>query len=147
MIGLDIIYKKSDRLLYDFFDDIHIENYEWKIDYEEILFDKNNSFFDSMILDGHEFKKCISRMNYYIIFADIKAYLIGSKKDEVLTYNDYINSNCEMIFLCSDAHFIDFYCKNRKNLKKVYQNCVKNNYDSISIKTIENDTRTRMSVY
>ncbi|WP_396334406.1 DUF2691 family protein [Clostridium sp. 19966] len=33
-------------------------------------------------------------------------------------------SNCEMVVLCTDSAFIEFYGKNREILDKVYSNCI-----------------------
>lgn len=146
MIGLNV--KKNnepDNFLYIFFQGINFENYNWKINYEEILFEGVGKFFDNSVINGKKFLEGISRKKYYMIFTDINAYKIGGNIIDVETYNDYLISDCEMIFLCSDSQYIDFYCKNNEVLYVILQNCIKNNFN-VSIITEENNTRIKMSV-
>lgn len=147
MIGLEVIKNnESDNFLYKFFEGIDFQKYKWVIDHEEILFEEDKKFFDSETLNGQDFFKCIIRKNYYIVFLDLKIYKAEGIKTEIETYNDYLKSDCEMIFLCSDAKYINFYCKDREVLDKIFQNCLNNNLNASKI-NYENNYRTKMSVW
>lgn len=152
MIGLEIIKNnESDNFLYNFFYGIDFKKYNWVIDYEEILFDEEGDFFNKKIMNGQEFFKCITRNNYYVIFMDLKAYKFENKRIEnknikIETYNDYLKSDCEMIFLCSDSQFIDFYCKDKAVLETIHKNCFNSKLSVLEI-TEANNCRTKMSVF
>ena len=152
MIGLEIVKNnESDNFLYNFFNGIDLKKYNWVIDYEEILFDEERDFFNKKKLNGQEFFKCITRNNYYIIFMDLKVYKVENRRIEnenikIETYNDYLKSDCEMIFLCSDSQFIDFYCKDKEILRIIYKNCFNSKLNVLEI-TEANNRRTKMSVF
>ena len=152
MIGLDIMVKNAaDNFLYKIFNGIDVSDYIWIIDADEILYTENDKhmqeLFSSNVMSGEDFLKCISRENYYMIFADIKAYPIGSDCSCINTYEDYLKSDCQIILLCADSSFIDFYSKDIEIINKVNENCINYNFEQVNPVTEQNDTRTRMSVW
>lgn len=152
MIGLSIRVKNEpDRFLSKIFHGIDLTKYIWEINEDDIMYTENNKhmqgLFENDVMSGEEFFKCISKESYYLIFADIKAYLTGSNCVEINTYNDYLASDCQIILLCADSTFIDFYSKDIEILDQVHKNCVYNNFEQITIITEDNDSRTRMSVW
>lgn len=152
MIGLNIRVKNvSDRFLYKLFNGVDLSKYTWKISADNIMYNENGEhmqeFFGCDTVSGEDFKKCISRDSYYMIFADFKAYPVGSNQQDIETYTDYLQSDCQMIILCTDSVFIDFYCKDNEILDKVHKNSLDNNFEQVYAITKENDTRTRMSVW
>jgi hypothetical protein len=128
-----------------------LTKYIWEINEEDIIYTENNrhikSFFGSNVINGEEFLKCISRESYYMIFADIKAYYVGDNRININTYGDYLESNCQMILLCADSTFIDFYSKDTAILREVHKNCIDNNFEQVLIITEENNSRVRMVVW
>ena len=142
MIGLDIRVKNEySNYLYKIFNEIDFLNYVWKINTDDFLYledgNKKEDFFKSNVLSGGEFFKSISRDSYYMIFTDIKAYHIGNDCSEIKTFKDFLESNCELALLCTDSTFIEFYCKDKDILEKVYNNCMNNNFEHVKYVTIE----------
>lgn len=141
MIGLDIRVKNEySNYLYKIFSGINLLNYVWQIKTDDFLYSENGelkeNFFGTNILSGEEFIRCISRDSYYIIFADIKAYPIGDEKSiEIETFNDFLESNCELVLLCTDSTFIEFYCKDRDILDRVFNNCIDNDFVEVQYKS------------
>ena len=151
MIGLDINLKNaSDRFIYKIFDGIDLSKYTWEIYSDFIMYTKDGVDYERLfgcdVLDGENFLKCISEDSYYMIFADIKAYPVGSNRVDIETYNDYINSECEIVFLCSDSTFVEFYSKDMQILEKVHKNCVRYKFEKAEFFTEEDDQRTVMHV-
>ncbi len=151
MIGLSIIVpNNSNRYLFEILKDIELLNYKWAISADEVLYVENgiekNSLFEDDIIDGEKLLQCIVKEDYYLIFADIKGYKLNGDISEVETYSDYLQSDCEFILLCTDSKFIDFYCKDKNNLKVVYDNCLRNHF-VVDVITAENNLRSRMSVW
>ncbi len=142
MIGLDIrVRNEYSNYLYKILDGIDFLSYVWEVNYEDFLYHENGDikqvFFPTSVLNGVEFFKCISRDSYYMIFADIKAYPLGSERSEIKTYNDFVESNCEVILLCTDSMFIEFYSKKRNVLDRVYNNCIGENFEKVAYLTTE----------
>ena len=141
MIGLDIKVKNEySSYLSKIFSGFNLLNYVWTINADDTLLLENENlkqdFFGANVLNGEEFTKCISRDSYYMIFADIKAYPIGKEFAEIKTFDDFLESNCEIVLLCTDSTFIEFYCKDREVLDKVYSNCIGNEVEEVEYKTI-----------
>jgi len=151
MIGLNIRVKNAtDNFLYKIFNGIDLSGYIWEIAEDDIMCIKNGEhtqgLFNSNIMNGEEFLSCISIDDYYMIFADIKAYPVGYNYSEIDSYEDYLISDCQIILLCADSTFIDFYSKDMTILEKVYENCINYGLEEVTTFTEENDSRTRMSI-
>ncbi|NLP13487.1 MAG: DUF2691 family protein [Clostridium sp.] len=127
---------------------INLLNYMWYINTDDFIYPENSSpeenFFGASILSGEEFFRCISRDNYYMIFADIKAYPVGGESTEIETFEDFLKSNCELVFLCTDSIFIEFYCKDRDILDKVYNNCIGDEFEAVQYKSIADATGRKL---
>ena len=42
-----------------------------------------------------------------------------------------------MVILCTDSTFIEFYCKEKEILDKVYNNCIDNGFEKVEYKSAE----------
>ena len=154
MIGLTIkTQNKWGSLFNDIFYGINLNGYFWNVVYDDILqYEDQKSeqgpIFRTNNLKHNDFLECLAVVNYYLIFfLDIKLFPNGSNATEIKEYNDYLKSDCIMIFLCYDSIFIDLYCKDEKILKQIYDNCKNSNDISIVEEVTEkNDTRIRMCV-
>lgn len=141
MIGLDIKVKNGySNYLNKIFNGIDLFNYVWEINADDFLYSENGEvkgdFFGADVLNAEEFIKCISRDSYYMIFADIKAYPLGNERIEIKAFEDFLKSSCEMVILCTDSAFIEFYCKDREVLDKVYNNCIDNGFEKVEYKSV-----------
>lgn len=130
MIGLDIkIPNNRGQYLLDLFSNVEILKYNWSIQHEEILCYENNKYIDTKMLfpqiwmNGGDFLKQISSENYYIIFADIQACPLAKEKTTIETYQDFLDSDCELVFLCVDSMFVEVYGKNETILQQIMTNC------------------------
>jgi len=142
MIGLDIKVKNEySNYLYKIFNGIDLKKYIWEINADDFLYSDNGdikqNLFGSNVLKGEEFLNRISRESYYMIFTDIKAYPIGKERMEIKTLEDFSKSNCEVVLLCTDSIFIEFYSKEEQILEKVYKNCTRENFEKVEYLSIE----------
>ena len=141
MVGLDIRVKNEyNSYLKKLFESIDLSIYDWYIYWDELHFIENGKTitgFESSFLDGNSFVDAISKECYYMVFADFKAYLPGSIRTPTKTYEDFTNSECQIIFSCVDCTFIMIYCKNIDILKKIYANCLSMNVDSVKYTSAE----------
>jgi hypothetical protein len=58
-----------------------------------------------------------------MIFVDIKVYPVGKDRASISTFKDFMESNCEIVFLCVDSGFVEIYYKDRKVLDTIHNNC------------------------
>ncbi|MDO4563619.1 MAG: DUF2691 family protein [Clostridia bacterium] len=150
MIGLSFILPNMPSdYLYKVFSGVKMSHYKWNIVEDEVLYSDMNgaedSLFKSDVVDATQFSLCVSRKDYYLVFLDMKAFPLNCEIKDIQTYDEYLNSSCEIVFLCADSCFVDIYSKNKTVLQKIYDNCVSNDFE-VNIITKENDTRTKMSV-
>ena len=112
----------------------------WYIITDDFVYSENETLketlFGADILSGEEFSKCISSDSYYMIFTDIKAYPLGKDCIKIETLADFLESNREIVLLCTDSTFIEFYCKDRNILDQVYNNCLGDGFEEVKYVSI-----------
>ncbi|MCP3779082.1 DUF2691 family protein [Paenibacillus sp. MZ03-122A] len=132
---------------------IDITIFSWFIGGEESYFIVDDtlggSLFPDMVtgMDGEDLKKIIDYNKYYLIFANLKAYPKGANIIDVMSYEEYIASECQIILLVIDSVYITVYCKDLEKLEDLYDHIKRKGYKSLEYITDENDTRTRLSVW
>lgn len=129
MVGLEFKVKNGyNNFLYKIFNSINVQQYEWDIITDDIINSQskvNDGIFTSSTVDGKSFLNAIMDKNYQMIFVDLKAFKSGSEHIEITNFKDFTESDCEIIFLCVDSIFIEFYAKDELILNTVYNNCIK----------------------
>lgn len=152
MRGISFKLKNEyNNYLFKIFDNTEVYKFYWNICDSEIIYkDENNqlhtSIFDKDIIDGHDFLKRIKLDSYYLVYADIKAFNSTTHITNIVTYDDFINSNCEIALFCVDTTYVELYCKNKEILNKIIVNCIRFGFSDLQILTHENDSRTQFSV-
>lgn len=139
IIGLDIKVKAiHNNFIYKILKNIINKEYKWVIICDQIDVDGKieQGLFCKNVLLNNEFFNCIINKIYYMIFVDIKVYPINSKIDEINTISDFLKSNCELIFLCTDTSCLEIYSKDKSILKNIFNNCNDENFISIKYVTI-----------
>lgn len=84
----------------------------------------------------------INVMSFIEIFCSHKA----DEQEQIETYDDFLKSNCQAIILVSDDDFAEMYAKDQLLLKQ-WAEFLKESHIEVVEKTLENDGRTRMSVW
>jgi hypothetical protein len=132
---------------------IDITTFNWFIGGEESYFSVDNhlgeSLFPDMVIgmNGEELKKIIESNKYYLIFANLKAYPKGANIKDVVSYEEYLLSECQIVLLVIDSVYISVYCKDRESLEDLYNHIKKQGFESLEYITDENDTRKGFSVW
>ena len=135
----DKLFKKIDLSQYAFYlSDNEILYFNEKIGRAD-----NKGLFDVGRYDGVEFEGLIKDKDYYVIHARIFATPLDQKidPDNIRHYEDFVNSPCEIAFLCADS-FVELYAKDEAVVEKIASNCKTNNLQGIEYITDENDCRT-----
>lgn len=146
------IPNEYNKYLWEIFKFVDLLKYTWYISQEEILYFNEkegkvcSDFFTSHTLTGSQFKECINKTNYYLYSVNIQAYPIGTEKEDIFTYDDFIKSKCEILLLCADAKYVDLYSKDEEYLKNIYDMCIRNKFENVEYITHENDERTGLRI-
>lgn len=134
------------------FQNIDVKNYDWRISEDEIIcsdgMKKSPIVFTEKELDGDAFSLCLQKAPYYVIHANIRAYLPEDKnKNEIIhNYSDFKKSHCLFLLLCYDTTNAEFYCKDMNILEKVRLACKENKLRDIFYITDDNDNRDTFHV-
>lgn len=67
--------------------------------------------------------------------------------NQVNTYEEFADSDCELVLLIADNSYVSIYCKNKKFIEKLYFNALQNDFEDVQFITDENDTRTSLTVW
>ena len=150
MVGLDINVKNQySNYLEKIFQSINLSIYDWEVITDDILVRENGKIkeglFNSHFLNGNNLNEAISKESYYMIFVDLKAYPLNTKRKNIQTYKDFVESECRLIFLCTDSTFIEVYCKDSKTLAKIYDNCINYSFESVMYVSVE-QAKTRSMI-
>ena len=121
MIGIE--FKKSnehDNFLNYLFENIDLNDYEIDITEDEMYYDNQNIHFDKLYNEG-KFKSGI-----YVIFINLKIYPKNNTNYEnIKTYEDFINSSCQLMVLINDSVYVEIYFKDKLLKNKILSNVCK----------------------
>ena len=148
MIGLTFkTPNEYGSVLYQILRSVNVLSYDWMIIADDIIPSRgsnNSGLFCSEVVDGQYFLNSIMREGYYTIFVDVKAFPQGGAPKSILSFDDFINSECLMILLCVDSCYYSFYCKDSGILSTVYGNCSKVGFEKICFIPAEEATNREM---
>jgi len=142
-IGLKIeIPNEYGSYLKEIFESVDLTYYEWEVIFADIFYKEDDtiqqkSFFPSNLLDGDTFKGIISQESYYLIFLDLLAYPINVNRTRIKMFEDFIESECQLVFVLYDCSYVSIYCKDEKTLEAIYYNCKDFNCDSMNYISME----------
>lgn len=91
---------------------------------DEILLAKG--IFPQSCMTDDEFRSAISKNDYYTIFLTLRGFTFLEKDaPDFMTYEEYLQSNCEIIILCSDVSCYEVYAKSPMLLEVIAKNTEK----------------------
>ncbi len=127
---------------------IDIAQYDWyNIDSQnEVWSDSRQElFFQANFYDGKSFALCIQEY-HYIIFLKLQAYFPNSQCYDIHTYQEFVESDCQILLLVYDCEFVEIYIKDFAISQAIYQNAILNHYTDVVYITDTNDGRTKMDI-
>ncbi|CAN7313634.1 DUF2691 family protein [Paenibacillus sp. LjRoot56] len=98
-------------------------------------------------MDGAVLKGIIENNEHYLIFVNVKAYPKEKIVKDIKTYEEFLNSDCQLVLLIVDSTYVSIYCKDKDLIESLYHNAKINGYENVDFVTDENDGRTRLSVW
>ncbi|WP_034849949.1 DUF2691 family protein [Clostridium hydrogeniformans] len=153
MLGVRFeIPNEHGNLMHHVLKPINIKNYNWGIGEDVEIYKSSNddledvAIFNKDMVLGDELYEFIKSNICYIIFMDLKAFPIGCETKTIDTYEDFLNSSCEIMLFISDCSYVDIYCKDKNMIKELYNNGLKQNYSSLGYIT-ESNIRTYMRAF
>lgn len=145
MIGIEFEYNINyTNIFKTLLKNINLDNYEWEIA-ELDACTKNGKDISQMF--SNDIRKIVkSKEDYMTMFANIRVYPQRSEISSIDNYEDFVNSECELIILIYDVGEFEIYFKKNELKEQILKNIkeLKINYTE---KTTENDGRTEMYVF
>lgn len=87
--------------------------------------DDQEFFKDNSVVEGAVFANHLKTNQYYTIFVELQAYPFGQAVDLVQTYEEFVDSDCELVLLLADSSYVSIYCKDRNVIEKLFINALK----------------------
>lgn len=114
------------------------QNDTWDSHMERLLLDR-------FAYDGSSFYEII-KQEHFVIFLKLQAYFPCDKYEEILLYDDFQNSKCQILLLIHDCCYVDIYVKDHVVIEEIYQYVVSSGCQNVRYINDDSDTRTKMSV-
>lgn len=90
-------------------------------------------------MTGKEFEVDVNTEIYYMIFLTAIAFENSDTIVDVNNYEDFVNSNAKIAFICTDTEYIDVLSKDESVLKQIINNCEHNKFIDVKIINEEKD--------
>jgi hypothetical protein len=132
---------------------VELSAFSWYIGGEESYLVENGTLGEPLFpdevygMDGRFLKGIVENNNYYVIFASLKAFPKERDVVDIRTYEQFLNSECQLVLLVIDCAYVTIYCKDKGTLKSLYDNSKTKGFVNVQYITDENDFRTRLSVW
>ena len=138
----------SDNALWQILKCINVEKYCWHniLSQNEVWANHRGGIsFEKAYYDGKAFLQSIIA-DHFIIFLKLQAYFENDKFFDIHTYEDFQNSNCQLLLLVWDCEYVDVYIKDRSVAQSIYENALANDYLEVKYITESNDSRIKMDI-
>lgn len=141
----------SNHSLGDILKPIPCPLYKWAIGCTEIHLYKEDAmndgflFSEQNVLNGSELERAVNDQAYLAVCAELKAFPITAAVMDIVDYEEFVNSECEIVVLLVDCSYVDIYCKNTELIEDVYHYVHQKGYTDIEY-IDENNSRTKMYV-
>ncbi|MEI1421532.1 DUF2691 family protein [Bacillus cabrialesii] len=132
------------RFLWRILQPLEITNYNWQTSGESYFVVDGE--LDDEVLFKTDLAKRLKTNQYYTIFVEPQAFPCGKTVNQIKTYEEFVDSGCELVLLIADNSYVSIYCKNKHTIEKLYFNALKNDFADVQFITDENDTRTGLTV-
>ena len=99
------------------------------------------------IMDGQSFLNLISTEEYYLIFADLKAFPNRESVVEVNNYEDFLKSSCQLALLVIDSDYVSIILKEQQMVRKFFERAEAAGYTNIKHLTDENKADSLFTVW
>lgn len=140
------IKNEYNKFLYKILNGIDSKEFVWVIFEDEVYNKVGSDLFQDEIYSDDSFKKIIKDQDYYTVFLKLQMYSIGSKIEKINNYNDFLNSNCQLILFIVDNVFVDIYVKDNNIVEIIKRNLSLNSFENVDIISNEKQIRKYYSM-
>lgn len=152
MRGLSFeIPNKYGRFLFDILSAIDIKNDHWRVGGGEAYYIEADQLGAPLFLKsaytGDELYETLTANDYYVIFADLKAFPQQADVQEIPTYEAFVTSRCEFVLLIVDCAYVTLYAKSEQAIKQLYTQAITAGYTEVTYITDDNDDRTTLVAF
>lgn len=143
MVGVSFTIIKTSNPLWQILKCIDVEKYHWyNIENQNESWGENieDVLFDSVYYNGKDFLETI-KSNHFIVFIKLQAYLTKTALFNIQTFDDFINSTCQLVLLIHDCNFVEVYAKDQDIISSIYNNALMNNYLGVNFITWSDNKR------
>ncbi len=130
------------------FPDSIAQKYDWYvIDSQNDTWDSRmeHLLFDRTVYDGSAFYETIQK-EHFVIFLKLQAYFSNDLFEEILSYDDFRESKCQLLLLINDCTQAELYIKDKTVLENTYQQLLRNGFCDVRYIDDSNDSRVEMRV-
>ena len=117
-----------------------IKDYDWYVFEDEIIVNQEQLKIEGFISD-FDLIKILSDPQSVIISMNLQAFPRGVIASKVLTYSDFLLSQCAFVVLVTDAVSVEIYTKNDDDFLLFIKNAERCNGKNITVKTENEDPR------
>lgn len=143
-----IIPQETSNILFRILKCIKIESFNWyNIISQTEVWDSSHcfNFFEDDYYEGGKFLELIS-IEHFILFLKLQAYSNYNGFSDLHTYEEFINSNCQLLLLIYDCENVEIFVKDFDLSRAIYENALLNGFSKVRYITVENDSRECMDV-
>lgn len=134
--------------LWQIFKPLNVSAYHWYNDerqYEVFPDERNEDLFDTDYYSGTDFLARIHR-KHFILFLKLQAYFPVGVYFDIRTYDEFVSSDCQILFLIYDCEWVEIYIKDISVTDLLFQNAIGKGFADVLYITDENDKRTGMEI-
>lgn len=143
-----IIPQNITNTLWQILNSIDVSKYSWYcVNNQTEVWDDvlGNDFFHKEYYSGDEFLKQIQKKQR-IIFLKLQAHSSSHSIQNIHSYNEFVESDCELILLVNDCEYVEIYIKEHLNVDLIYKQIKRLGYNDVNYITEHNDNRKKMDV-
>lgn len=115
------------KYLADILKPLPVNDYQWLIDNDEIHLLKNDEFINEFLfkkedrlVTGDRLYNIAKSNTYYLVFVTLRAFSKDGQLQRVRTYQEFLDSDCQIAFAVNDCSYVMFWCKDGELASKMY---------------------------
>lgn len=139
---------EHEKVLFKIFQFIDVKKYNWYnvLDQNEVWKNfEGEECLKEEYYSGNEFENVINS-EHYVLFLKLQAYQKTANYQNLHTYKEFAEDNCQLLVLVSDSEFVEIYAKEFPVLKNIYGFAEQNAFFDMEYITDDNDSRTVFNI-
>lgn len=147
-VSFRIKQHEHEKVLSKIFRFIDVKKYNWYniLDQNEVWADfQGEEIFDEEYYAGNDFETLINS-EHYIMFLKLQAYIKKADYQNLLTYKEFMEDECQLLILVSDSEYVEIYAKEIDLVNCIYNLAEQKVFFDIEYITDDNDSRVEFNI-